>query len=130
MPVVPTAAGGLLDADASVFDEAVDASLAATAGAAGATAEPTLPFFPSVWVSPTPDATGAIIVLVQPGESLWVIAARAGLSLPELLALNGLTEQSIINPGDALIIGYATPEAIVAPETNTCLLYTSPSPRD
>ena len=85
----------------------------------GATAEPTLPFFPSVWVSPTPDATGAIIVLVQPGESLWVIAARAGLSLPELLALNGLTEQSIINPGDALIIGYATPEAIVAPETNT-----------
>ncbi len=81
-----------------------------------ATAEPTLPFFPSVWVSPTPDATGAIIVLVQPGESLWVIAARAGLSLPELLALNNLTEQSIINPGDALIIGYGTPEAGVAPE--------------
>lgn len=82
----------------------------------GPTAEPTLPFAPPPWVSPTPDATGAIVVIVQPGESLWVIAARAGLSLPDLLALNGLTEQSIINPGDALIVGYSTPEATIAPE--------------
>lgn len=76
------------------------------------------PLPPSVWVSPTPDATGAIIVIVQPGESMWVIAARAGLSLPELLALNNLTENSIINPGDALIVGYATPVA-PSPEPET-----------
>ena len=79
----------------------------------------TLPAFPPPWVSPTPDETGAIIVIVQPGESLWVIAARAGLTLPELLALNNLTEADIINPGDALIIGYATPEPALSPEEGT-----------
>ena len=72
------------------------------------TALPTLPF---TWVSPTPDETGVITVIVQPGESLWVIAARAGLSLPELLALNNLTDADVINPGDVLIIGQGTPAA-------------------
>ena len=59
-----------------------------------------------VWVSPTPDETGAIVVIVQPGESLWVIAARAGLSLPELLALNDLSGSTVISPGDAIVIGH------------------------
>ncbi len=94
-------------------------TVAITAAAeATVTFEATTPPTTPVWVSPTPDATGAIIVIVQPGESLWVIAARAGLSLPDLLALNGLTDASIINPGDALIIGYATPLA-VGPEQTT-----------
>jgi hypothetical protein len=70
------------------------------------TSLPTLPF---TWISPTPDETGVISVIVQPGESLWIIAARAGLTLPELLALNNLTEADVINPGDVLIIGQATP---------------------
>jgi hypothetical protein len=69
---------------------------------------PTLPF---TWISPTPDETGVISVIVQPGESLWIIAARAGLTLPELLALNNLTEADVINPGDVLIIGQGTPGA-------------------
>lgn len=90
-----------------------------TPAAAEATAAATEPFAQPIWVSPTPDATGAIVVIVQPGESMWVIAARAGISLPELLAFNNLTEQSIINPGDALIIGYVTPEVVVAPEETT-----------
>lgn len=80
---------------------------------------PTLPAAPAVWLSPTPDETGAIRVVVQPGESLWIIAARAGLSLPELLALNDLTEADIINPGDVLLIGFATPVAPVSPEEGT-----------
>ena len=82
------------------------------------------------WISPTPDATGAIIVVVQPGESLWIIAARAGLTLPDLLALNNLTEQSIINPGDPIIIGYVTPEVVVAPEEATpTVTLPPPTPR-
>lgn len=64
---------------------------------------------PTVWLSPTPDETGAINVIVQTGESMWVIAARAGLSLAELLALNNRTENDVINPGDVLLIGRATP---------------------
>lgn len=79
----------------------------------------TTPFLLPDWVSPTPDETGAIVVIVQPGESLWVIAARAGVTLPDLLALNGLTEADIINPGDRLIIGYATPEPPLSPEEST-----------
>lgn len=85
-------------------------------------------FAPPVWVSPTPDATGAIVVIVQPGESMWVIAARAGLSLPELLALNNLTENSIINPGDALIVGYVTPAA-PSPEPTPEVTLPPPTPR-
>ncbi|MCA9968776.1 MAG: LysM peptidoglycan-binding domain-containing protein, partial [Anaerolineales bacterium] len=59
----------------------------------------------------TPDAEGVIYVEVQPNDSLWSIAARAGLTLAELLALNGLTESAVIRPGDRLIIGYGTPPA-------------------
>lgn len=88
----------------------------------------TIPFAPPVWISPTPDATGAIVVIVQPGESLWVIAARAGLSLPNLLALNNLTDSAIINPGDALIVGYVTPAA-PSPEPTQQATLPPPTPR-
>lgn len=108
-PIWLVAAGLLLGRPAAAPPQQEATPPAETIGTPAETA----PVFPPVWVSPTPDQSGAIVVIVQPGESLWVIAARAGLSLPELLALNNLTEQSIINPGDALIVGYVTPE--VAP---------------
>lgn len=95
---------------------------AATASATSpflATAEATTSFPPPAWVSPTPDETGAITVIVQPGESLWIIAARAGLTLPELLALNGLTEAAIINPGDVILIARITPPVAASPEEGT-----------
>lgn len=59
--------------------------------------------------TPTPDAEGVIYVEVQPNDSLWAIAARAGLTLQELLDLNELQETSVVQPGDLLIIGYGTP---------------------
>lgn len=84
------------------------------------TATPTeTPAAPPLWISPTPDETGAIRVVVQPGESLWVIAARAGLTLPQLLELNDLTEADIINPGDVLLIGHVTPAPLASPEEGT-----------
>ncbi len=60
---------------------------------------------------------------------MWSIAARAGISLPELLALNNLTENSIISPGDALIIGYATPEAIPPEELIPTATLPPPTPQ-
>lgn len=86
---------------------------------------------PPLWLSPTPDETGTITVIVQPGESLWVIAARSGLALQELLALNNLTEEAIINPGDVLVIGLVTPEATpVSPaETVPTATRLPPTPR-
>jgi hypothetical protein len=63
---------------------------------------------------------------------MWVIAARAGLTLPELLSLNNLTESHIISPGEALIIGYGTAPAITAsgPEAaNPSVTPLPPTPR-
>jgi LysM repeat protein len=83
-------------------------------------------FPPPVWVSPTPDESGTITIIVAPGDSMWIIAARAGLTLPELLALNDLTEGAVIQPGDVLIIGYAPMEATGMPEVEVSP--TSPLP--
>ena len=76
----------------------------------------------------TPDAEGIIYVEVQPDDSLWSIAARAGLTIPELLALNDLTEDVVLRPGDLLIVAQveppvtptsAVPTATLAPPTAT-----------
>lgn len=80
---------------------------------------------PTAWISPTPDESGAITIVVAPGESLWVIAARAGLTLGELLALNNLTEGDVINPGDVLLVARVTPPA--AP-TSSAPTVTPPPP--
>jgi LysM repeat protein len=57
----------------------------------------------------TPDAEGVIYVEVMPNDSLWGIASNSGITLQELLAYNELTENTIIQPGQLLIIGYGTP---------------------
>jgi len=57
-----------------------------------------------------PDGAVPITVEVQPNDSLWAIAVPAGLTLQELLDLNGLTEDAFIQPGQILIVGYTTPE--------------------
>lgn len=124
---VALALGGLIPVQQ---DATPTVTVAITAAAeATVTFEPTVTAAPPVWVSPTPDATGAIIVIVQPGESLWIIAARAGLSLPDLLALNNLTEAAIINPGDALVVGYVTPVAVGPEQTTPTATPLPPTPR-
>ena len=57
----------------------------------------------------TPDADGIITIEVQPDDSLWAIAARAGITIPELLDLNGFTESVVLQPGDRLVIARVTP---------------------
>jgi len=60
----------------------------------------------------TPNAEGIIYAVVQPGDSIWAIAARAGLALDELLSTNELSRDSVIRTGDLLIIGHGdAPEA-------------------
>ena len=51
-----------------------------------------------------PDESGAIYHEVQPGQSAWTIAAQYGIELAELFRLNNLTEDSILHPGDVLLI--------------------------
>lgn len=59
----------------------------------------------------TPDAEGNIYVVVQPNDSLWAIAARAGLSLDDLLTLNDIQENTVVQPGDLLLVGRGDPPA-------------------
>ncbi len=67
----------------------------------------------------TPDAEGVIYSVVRPNDSLWNIAVTAGITLQELLDLNNLTQETIIQPGDLLIIGYGTPAPTATQELPT-----------
>lgn len=77
---------------------------AASGGAQPAAPAPVRPA--QIGPTPTPNADGVIQVEVAPGDTLWSIAARAGLTLDELLELNNLSRDSFINAGDIIIIGY------------------------
>ncbi len=58
--------------------------------------------------TPTPNAGGVIEVIVQSGDTLWSIAARAGMDLDDVLALNpGLNRNSLLGWGDRIVLGYA-----------------------
>lgn len=60
--------------------------------------------------TPTPGADGRIIYIVQEGDSVWVIAAKFNLDLPELYALNNLDpDNPLIVPGQGLLFGLAGP---------------------
>lgn len=76
-----------------------------------------------LWASPaqtqteptaTPDAEGVIYDIVRPDDTLWAVAGRANISLPELLEFNNLSETDFIQPGQKLIIGYGTPSGTTA----------------
>lgn len=76
----------------------------------------------------TPDAEGVIYSEVRPNDSLWAIAARAGITLEELLALNNISEDEIIQPGQQLIIGYGTPPATETSPALPTLTLPPPTP--
>jgi LysM repeat protein len=50
---------------------------------------------------------GSIVHVVGPGHSFWAIAARYEIPLDQLYLYNNLNENSVINPGDELIIRLA-----------------------
>jgi len=87
-----------------------------------------LPLQAQTFPTPTPDAEGNIYVEVQPNDSMWSIAARAGISLPTLLELNGLTENSIVKPGDRLLIGRVEPLPTDTPEPTITPTRLPPTP--
>jgi LysM repeat protein len=82
-----------------------------TPGAAQASSETpvttTTPVAPVVTSTPNPD--GSIYHVVDYGQSLWAIAIAYGVHIADILALNGLTESSIIRPGMKLLILKAPP---------------------
>ncbi|MFO7680606.1 MAG: LysM domain-containing protein [Chloroflexota bacterium] len=76
----------------------------------------------------TPDADGVIYAEVREGDSLWFIVGRSGISIETLLALNGITENTLIRPGDRLIIGIVTAPATETPEAAPLATLPPPTP--
>ena len=78
----------------------------------------------------TPDAAGNIYIVVQANDTLWHIVGRAGITMDELLALNNITMDHLIHPGDKLIIGRVTPEptATIPPTVTPTLPPPTPKP--
>lgn len=72
---------------------------------------------PIVVATPNPD--GSIIHIVGSGQSLWNIAAVYKIPLSDLLALNGISENTFIHPGDKLIIKPATRTTVTLEATDT-----------
>ena len=75
----------------------------------------------------TPDSKGEIVHEVQSGQSLWQIAIEYGVKIDQIRALNQLSAEYLINPGDTLLImtvGTPTP----APATPTLPPSSTPSP--
>jgi hypothetical protein len=61
--------------------------------------------------TPTPGSDGRIIYIVQEGDTLWRIAAIAGLDVADLRDLNNLDPEDIVYPGLQLFLGLGGPSA-------------------
>ena len=82
-----------------------------------ATSAPILP------ATVTPQADGSIIHTVREGETLINIALAYNIPLKDLLEINNLTSQSVIFPGDKLIVRKASTP------TPTAAITSTPTPR-
>lgn len=74
---------------------------------------------PTAFPTPTPGPDGRIVYIVQPGDTLWRIAAIADLSIEQLRALNDLTPEDTISPGDEVFLGVGGPATAVPPAQPT-----------
>ena len=69
--------------------------------------------------TPTPGSDGRIIYIVQPGDTLWRIAAVSGISVADLRDLNFLDPDDVVYVGMQLSLGLGGPvagEATQAPD--------------
>jgi hypothetical protein len=55
----------------------------------------------------TPNADGAVIHVVEPGQTLWAIAAIYDINILDMLAINGLNANAFIVPGQKIVIRQA-----------------------
>ena len=66
-----------------------------------------------------PDEFGAIYHEVRSGQTAWTIAAKYGIQLAQLFELNNLTADSILHPGDVLMIRPPDPPTSTPASTPT-----------
>lgn len=78
---------------------------------------------PVIISTPRPD--GAVVHIVQAGQTLWTIAAVYDVDLETLRQLNGLPETPLLHPGDEILIRAAQTEI----STDLPVATLSPRPR-
>lgn len=98
-----------------------DPNIELTPGAATATYEPLV--YAVVTATPAPD--GTIIHTVQYGETLYGIAEAYGVSITDLFNLNGYNEETVIYPGEQVIIVQGTGET---PTPTATMAEATPTP--
>ncbi len=76
---------------------------------------------PTAFATPTPNAEGDIVYVVQLGDSPWRIAAIAGITVEQLMALNGIESGDYISPGMELLLGSVAPTGTPAPSPTPTL---------
>ena len=54
-----------------------------------------------------PNADGSIVHIVGEGHTFWAIAARYEVSIADLYLFNAMNEDTVLNPGDTLVIRLA-----------------------
>jgi len=77
-----------------------------------ATVETTVPM-----EAATPQPDGSIVHIVQAGQVMWSIALAYEVPLSDLYALNGMDENSVIYPGDTILVRRA--QATLTPSFGT-----------
>ena len=70
------------------------------------TVQPAVPALstPASTVAPTPARPATSSYTVQPGDSLTIIAGRFGVTVQAIIAANQITQPSVLNVGQVLII--------------------------
>ena len=109
--------------DASLV--AVSGQTATPGGQPGATAAATLPAGTpgptnTPLPMPTPRGDGAVVHVVQAGDTLSGISLEYGVSLDDVYKLNNLTRDSILNVGQEIVVK-AGPGGAVAPQPTATL---------
>lgn len=86
---------------------------------------------PTPFPTPTPGPDGRIVYIVQPGDTLWRIAAISGVPLDELRALNNLAPNTVIVEGQQILLGLGGPVADVptrGPDPTPTSILPTPTP--
>lgn len=91
-----------LDAGWILSNSTADSSSSSGGSTTAANATKAAAFKPLVVA--TAAADGSIIHVVEQGQTLWTIAAKYSISLDELLALNNMTQNSFVYPGNKIIV--------------------------
>ncbi len=83
------------------------------------TARANPPAAPLQQVTATPQPDGSIIHTVQEGESAWTVASLYGITVQQLSAMNGLSPDPALFPGQTLTVRQAASPTVTPTVTNT-----------